>query len=142
MLLPTKESPDLCRIASEVLRVMANSKDRLMPNSKNRLMPNWWNENISEEREITIRCRRKLQRARAASRDPIVIQELVENYKTARRKLKKAIKNAKHEAWKKIIIELTDVWETLLRNRLQLHLEERRLLHHEQYGFGRRRYTI
>lgn len=83
------------RLADELKRI-------LLPRGR-RNRNYWWNDELSELRRATLRWRRKAQRAGAADRDNA---GLVNEFKEARRKLRRAIERSKNKKWREFCATL------------------------------------
>lgn len=86
--------------------------DAAMPRKKgnkaNRREVYWWSQEISEMRTNCIRLRRQAQKMRKRGRDA---EEADNEYKNARRELKKAICQAKEQQWRKVCEDVEDdIW--------------------------------
>ncbi|XP_011859963.1 PREDICTED: uncharacterized protein LOC105557357 [Vollenhovia emeryi] len=65
----------------------------------------WWNEEVATTRRVYIAARRKCSRARASGNPN---EELDRVYRVAKRTLRKAIKIAKSNAWKELLLGVED----------------------------------
>lgn len=77
-----------------------------MPKTKvvNRRSTYWWNNIIEEKRNVSKTARRKWQRERRRSNnDAARIARAEEEFKAAKKELRKEINKAKHKAWKELI---------------------------------------
>lgn len=101
----TEGNGDANEKAGHVTKRLAAACDATMPrkHGSSHLPPvYWWNETISALRKLCIRAKRLSQRNR---KKPHSEQRMAE-YKEARQKLKKAIKESKKETWKNLLGEV------------------------------------
>ncbi|XP_029173917.1 uncharacterized protein LOC114942669 [Nylanderia fulva] len=96
--------------ATEITLRLTKACDATMPrrHSNKRFLPvYWWNENISELRIKCVKARRTAQRARKTP----LFEQLYNQYKEARLKLNKAIKESKRNTWTMLLEEVEkDPW--------------------------------
>ncbi|XP_043587984.1 uncharacterized protein LOC122570129 [Bombus pyrosoma] len=84
-------------------RTCADELKRILPPRGRRNCNYWWNDELSELRRATLRSRRKAQREVAAGRDN---GGLVNEFKEATKRLKRAIERSKDEKWKEFCATL------------------------------------
>lgn len=71
----------------------------------------WWQESVANLRISCIRARRLWQRAKRRIRSSVIINDLGEKYKTARKDLRLEINRLKAKTWQELIESIDkDLW--------------------------------
>lgn len=100
--------------AERLQSVLIEACNFSMPKAKtvNRRSTYWWNSIIEGKRNISKEARRKVQRERRRSNNEIDrIERAEEEFRTAKKELRKEINKAKHIAWKELIESIDeDPW--------------------------------
>lgn len=93
---------DASTIAEQVMNIIRHGCNKSMPNMRypkgNKKAVYWWNEEITDLRRTCLRCRRKMTRARRRGMAEAETQE----YKEAKKKIKRAISKSKKKLWEEL----------------------------------------
>lgn len=105
-----KNLHELCEILKDATRVST-----LKVRGNKRTLPFWWNTEIEIQRKICMKLRRSITRLNG-KRGTTYVDEIInlqEQYRQARKDLKKFIAKSKRELWKELCNELeNDIWGT------------------------------